>query len=89
MTRFVPLLAMIGHCRMLSSSGGIYKYMSSLLSRALHDSRGQVLIRKLPGDLMFLTACTQPKYALATFEITKENQKTVGKLLNSTAVQLC
>lgn len=38
---------------------------------------------------MFLTACTQPKYALARFEITKEKQKTVGKLLNYTVVQYC
>lgn len=30
----------------IASSGGIYKYMSTLLSSALHDSRGQVLIRK-------------------------------------------
>lgn len=32
------------------SSEGIYKYMSTLLSSARHDSRGQVLIRKMPSS---------------------------------------
>ena len=38
---------------------------------------------------MFLPACTQAKYALATFEITKEKTENCWKAVNSTVVQLC